>query len=517
MNFLLRLRLRARLSLGFGVMLSFLLAVALLGVWSAERLHEGLRVVYEDRMVALQELAVVNERMLRNRILVMDMIARPDADNLRSRSTEMASNTAEIDQRLKAYRRTAMDERERALAEAFEAARANYLKGGLVEIRDALHQGLAEEAQRMYGERTLPLLREAQGKLDKLIQLQVDIGAAEYAAAGETRQRMLWIVSVGVLVTLLTGVALAWAVTRSVTEPVAEATRAARRIQEGDLSTPVQSRGLDEVAELLQALQSMQQSLAGIVGTVRSNAEHVASASTQIAQGNQDLSSRTEAQASALQQTAASMEELGATVRQNADNARQGNQLAQGASAAAQHGGQVVAQVVGNMEAIAESSRKIGDIIGVIDGIAFQTNILALNAAVEAARAGEQGRGFAVVAGEVRSLAQRSAEAAREVKTLITASVERVEQGSALVDQAGASMQEIVAHIQRVTDLMGEISSASTEQDSGVQQVGEAVTQMDRSTQQNAALVEESAAAAEGLRQQADRLVQAVAVFRTAA
>jgi len=252
------------------------------------------------------------------------------------------------------------------------------------------------------------------------------------------------------------------------------------------------------------------------VASVREGAQTIETASTEIAQGNNDLSARTEQQASALEQTAASMEELSSTVKQNADNARQGNQLALSASSVAVKGGEVVGQVVETMKGINDASRKIADIIGVIDGIAFQTNILALNAAVEAARAGEQGRGFAVVASEVRSLAGRSADAAKEIKTLINTSVERVEQGTSLVDQAGATMTEVVSSIRRVTDIMGEISAASTEQSAGVAQVGEAVTQMDQATQQNAALVEQSAAAAESLKSQAQQLVQAVAVFKLA-
>jgi methyl-accepting chemotaxis protein len=258
----------------------------------------------------------------------------------------------------------------------------------------------------------------------------------------------------------------------------------------------------------------MQAALAQVVSSVRQNSESVATASAQIAQGNQDLSGRTEQQASALQQTAATMEELGTTVRNNADSAKQANQQAQGASSVAAQGGDVVGKVVATMQGINDSSRKIGDIISVIDGIAFQTNILALNAAVEAARAGEQGRGFAVVAGEVRTLAQRSAEAAKEIKTLIGRSVEQVDQGTLLVDQAGKTMGEIVDSIQRVSDIVAAITAASVEQSSGVHQVGQAVTQMDLATQQNAALVEESAAAAESLRTQAQQLVQAVAVFK---
>jgi len=307
-----------------------------------------------------------------------------------------------------------------------------------------------------------------------------------------------------------------WTVARGTTQAVQSAARMAEAVARGDLTVAVHPAGKDEVAQLVRALGKMNASLCGVVHTVRQNAESVATASAQIAQGNLDLSGGTEQQASALQQTAASMEQLGSTVRQNADNARQANQLAQNASSVAVQGGEVVAQVVGTMQGINDSSRKIADIISVIDGIAFQTNILALNAAVEAARAGEQGRGFAVVASEVRSLARRSAEAAKEIKSLITTSVERVEQGTALVDSAGTTMNEVVAAIRRVTDIMGEISAASSEQNSGVAQVGQAVTQLDQATQQNAALVEESAAAAESLKAQASQLVQAVAVFKLA-
>ncbi|MHB8950122.1 MAG: methyl-accepting chemotaxis protein [Rhodoferax sp.] len=286
-----------------------------------------------------------------------------------------------------------------------------------------------------------------------------------------------------------------------------------QRIAEGDLAVAIALKH-PEHASLLGAIASLRDKFAVIVSEVRQGSESVATASAEIAQGNHDLSARTESQASALEETAASMEQLSATVKQNADSARQANQLALNASTVAAQGGAVVAQVVDTMKGINDSSRRIADIIGVIDGIAFQTNILALNAAVEAARAGEQGRGFAVVASEVRSLAGRSAEAAKEIKTLINASVEQVEQGTALVDKAGSTMTEVVSSIRRVTDIMGEISAASSEQSLGVSQVGEAVTQMDQATQQNAALVEEMAAAASSLQSQAQDLVQVVAVFK---
>ena len=296
-----------------------------------------------------------------------------------------------------------------------------------------------------------------------------------------------------------------------------QADRTATAIANGDLTEEITAHGgQDEIAHLLRQMRQMQGHLRNVITQVSQGADAIASAAAQVASGTLDLSQRTEQQASSLEQTASATEELNSTVRQNADNARLANDMAETASSVAARGGEVVSQVVHTMDNINTSSRKIVDIIGVIDGIAFQTNILALNAAVEAARAGEQGRGFAVVAGEVRSLAQRSAEAAKEIKALITNSVQRVEQGTQLVDKAGETMTEVVNAIRRVTDIMGEISAASSEQSAGVSQVGEAITQMDHATQQNAALVEESAAAADSLKTQAAQLVHAVAVFRIA-
>jgi methyl-accepting chemotaxis protein-1 (serine sensor receptor) len=319
---------------------------------------------------------------------------------------------------------------------------------------------------------------------------------------------------VTLFVIIVIGLGLIWLIPGSVIVPVNEAVSIAQSIADGDLTHVVQVNRKDELGKLLTSLETMRAKLSGVVANVRGGSEGVATASAEIAQGNNDLSARTEQQASALEETAASMEELNSTVKQNADAARQANQLASKASEVAIQGGEVVGQVVATMKGINEASRKISDIISVIDGIAFQTNILALNAAVEAARAGEQGRGFAVVASEVRSLAGRSAEAAREIKTLINTSVERVEQGTVLVDKAGGTMTEVVTSIRRVTDIMGEISAASDEQAAGVAQVGEAVQSMDQVTQQNAALVEQMAAAASSLKGQAQELVQVVATFK---
>jgi methyl-accepting chemotaxis protein len=349
--------------------------------------------------------------------------------------------------------------------------------------------------------------------LDDMIKLQDDHMDASAKNAHDAVASMKLMLMIAMAFALVAAVLMALWIIRAITGPINQAVGIARAVADGDLSQQFEASGNNETALLLMALKDMQTSLSSVVANVRQGSEGVATASAEIASGNHDLSARTESQASALEQTAASMEQLSATVKQNADSARQANQLAASASTVAVKGGAVVAQVVDTMRGINDASRKIADIISVIDGIAFQTNILALNAAVEAARAGEQGRGFAVVASEVRSLAGRSAEAAKEIKSLINASVERVEQGTALVDQAGITMTEVVSSIKRVTDLMGEISAASNEQSLGVSQVGEAVMQMDQVTQQNAALVEEMAAAASGLQSQAQDLVKVVAVF----
>ena len=343
---------------------------------------------------------------------------------------------------------------------------------------------------------------DAMQMMDRVLQERAD-----------ATQRAMLLVLLMLLLGLGGGAALSVFFVRSITGPVGDAVRVARAVADGNLAIEVPVLGSNELGQLMAALSDMREHLEQVVTAVMHGSESVATASAEIAQGNNDLSDRTEQQASALEQTAASMEQLGSTVNQNADSARQANQLAQSASTVAVRGGDVVGQVVNTMRDINNSSRKIADIISVIDGIAFQTNILALNAAVEAARAGEQGRGFAVVASEVRLLAGRSAEAAREIKALITASVERVEHGSTLVDHAGATMTEVVDAIKRVTDIMGEISSASSEQSLGVAEIGEAVGQMDQVTQQNAALVEQMAAAASSLKSQAQDLLATVAVF----
>ncbi len=361
---------------------------------------------------------------------------------------------------------------------------------------------------------SMDAFRGAQAEFDKAERTLL---VSRTAAAQDLRSFNQVSTVVGTLLALALGVALGLWVTRSILRQLGGepdyAAEVAREIAAGNLAVDVNVRSGDD-SSLIAGMRTMRDGLARVVGQVRQGSESVYTASVEIAGGNADLSQRTEEQASALQQTAATMEELGSTVRNNADNAQQANQLAKGAATVAQQGGAVVGQVVETMQGISDSSRKIGDIIGVIDGIAFQTNILALNAAVEAARAGEQGRGFAVVAGEVRTLAQRSAEAAKEIKALIGRNVEQVEQGTELVSQAGKTMDEVVGSIRRVSNIVSEIAAATVEQSNGVQQVGDAVGQMDQVTQQNAALVEESAAAAESLKSQAQQMVQAVAFFK---
>ncbi|MDA8455363.1 methyl-accepting chemotaxis protein [Acidovorax sp. GBBC 3334] len=394
-------------------------------------------------------------------------------------------------QKLESEFKPIADRNVRLIAEGRKDEAFDVLVGETIPMRNRLLAWLAAERERQTG-----LLRSELSGIEK--------------EAVKTRTQLLLLVAVIALGLL----AFSWYIANVLRHRVDASRAVAERVRDGDLTVQVVDDARDEFSPLLATLQDMQQSLSTVVSTVRQGSDSVATASAEIAQGNNDLSSRTEHQASALAETAASMDQLGATVRQNADNAQQASQLAQGASSVATQGGEVVAEVVRTMRGIDDSSKKIAEIIGVIDGIAFQTNILALNAAVEAARAGEQGRGFAVVAGEVRNLAQRSAEAAKEIKGLITASVERVKQGSDLVDKAGTTMTEVVESIRRVTDIVAEISVASREQSAGVGQVGDAITQMDQVTQQNAALVEESAAAANALRSQADQLVAAVAVFR---
>jgi methyl-accepting chemotaxis protein len=442
------------------------------------------------------------------------MASHADEAGVRKAAGEEAKTFQAVNDALDVYAATRLSAEEAAaLAQLREQVRR------YAEVRPTWFtlriEGKDEEAKAFRSANTTPVGAALVKALTAQIDLQSQAAAQVHQRLDAAAATVRWLVIGTCLLALVAAAGLARWIVQVLTGPVAQATSVAHAIAQGRLTNHI-PHDKGPMGHLMAALRDMQASLAATVSAVRANAEHVATAGTQIAQGNNDLSARTELQASALQQTASSMEQLGATVQQNASNAQQANQLAQGACSVAARGGDVVSQVVDTMKGINTSSKKIADIIGVIDGIAFQTNILALNAAVEAARAGEQGRGFAVVAGEVRMLAQRSAEAAREIKRLINDSVERVAQGSSLADQAGATMQDVVDAIRRVTDIMGEISIASAEQSDGVAQVGAAVSRMDETTQQNASLVEQSAAAAESLKSQAQHLVQAVAVFQLA-
>ncbi|MEO3711479.1 methyl-accepting chemotaxis protein [Roseateles flavus] len=514
-----KLKVSTRLNLLAGVLglLLFLVgAIALLGL---ERSNEALRTVYEDSTVPMGQLGEINALILHNRVAINAVLVTPTDDVVKTQTADIEANIAKAGKLWDVYMATSLSPEEAKLAKDFAEKRKAFVAEALLPIVAAQRAGDFQGAHDLVATKLRSMAAPLESSLAALIQLQIDVAKKKFED-GESRYHFIRSISIGMVVGgLLFAIVFATMVVRSFSRQLGGepgyAARIAQQVAAGELSVPITVRAGD-TASLMAQLKAMQDSLADVVSKVRSNAESVATASAQIAQGNQDLSSRTEEQASALQQTAASMDQLGSTISQNADNARQANQLALGASTVAVKGGEVVGRVVETMKGINDSSKKIADIIGVIDGIAFQTNILALNAAVEAARAGEQGRGFAVVAGEVRNLAQRSAEAAKEIKSLITASVERVEQGSVLVDEAGTTMTEIVNSIRRVTDIMGEISSASAEQSSGVAQIGGAVSQMDQATQQNAALVEESAAAAESLKAQANGLVEAVAVFKLA-
>ncbi|MDP4078397.1 methyl-accepting chemotaxis protein [Acidovorax sp. A1169] len=510
-----KMKIATRLTVAFAAMVLLLIALGAISLLRSAHQSEELHDVVDTRIPITKSLGIladgVNTQAIQFRNLVLfnsEPIAKSAMDQIAAARAATAEQYKLLDTLISSPKG------EEILARMLKG-RAEFIKYG-DEFLALAQKGQKDEAIKLLEEKLRPVQLDYQKTLREQVDFQAQLtteAGKEADAAASALQRDVLIAGVAAIAV---AIFLAFAIIRSITRPLAQAVQAADRVAAGDLSGDIVVQSQDETGQLLSALQRMQQSLVATVTTVRSNSESVASASAQIASGNNDLSARTEQQASALEETAASMEELGSTVRQNADNARQANQLALSASTVAVQGGDVVAEVVETMKGINASSSKIADIISVIDGIAFQTNILALNAAVEAARAGEQGRGFAVVASEVRSLAGRSAEAAKEIKGLITASVERVEQGTQLVDKAGATMTEVVAAIRRVTDIMGEISAASSEQSAGVGQVGEAVTQMDQATQQNAALVEEMAAAASSLNSQAGELVNAVAVFRLA-
>ncbi|WP_338847523.1 methyl-accepting chemotaxis protein [Massilia sp. W12] len=496
-----------------GFMSLLLVMIGGLGLYGQSSANDALKSVYDERTVAIGKLDNM-VRALLNLQLAAAYAVGADQDMIKTSLSDIKKYQDEAEKTWAQIAARPMNAKEKELGQRFTAHRERFYNEGLKPAVAALTNDYAQQAMDLIRGPMKTLFAPLIQDVNQMIELQLQAAQQEYTQS-QSRYEVVRNIS---LLSITLGVALAgvlgWLLVNGITRPLAQAARLAESVAAGDLSHEIEVDSDNEMGKLLTGLKHMNDSLVKIVSEVRQGTDSMAQSSSEIARGNMDLSQRTEAQAGSLEETSSSMEELTATVKQNADNARQANQLAASASDVAVRGGSVFSHVVDTMNSISDSSKKIVDIIAVIDGIAFQTNILALNAAVEAARAGEQGRGFAVVAGEVRSLAQRSAAAAKEIKGLINDSVEKVETGSRLVHESRATMDEIVASVRRVTDIMGEISAASQEQTAGIEQISDAVLEMDEATQQNAALVEQAAAAAQALQEQSDRLARLVSVFK---
>lgn len=510
------IKISTRLVFGFATMATLIALVGAAALLKVRHIAEEFDSVQDEDYPRIVTAFTIKGEVNDIARAVRNFFIMTEPADIKSQLEEVLASDKAIASHFEALEKSASTVEGKAKLAEVQKARAAY-RVPRDRILELVNTGKLDEAKPVLLKDMRPLQLTYMQKLDELIKLQDEMLQKSGSEVDDAAAATVVIVASLVVLSMLMGGLMAFWIIRSITGPLNRAVKATSEVAKGNLAFEIPHEGKSETGQLLDALSQMKQQLATIVKGVRLNAESVATASTQISQGNLDLSGRTEEQASALEQTAASMEQLSSTVKQNADNASQANQLARSASEIAAKGGEAVSGVVRTMRGIEDSSKRIGEIIQVIDGIAFQTNILALNAAVEAARAGEQGRGFAVVASEVRSLAHRSADAAKQIKNLIEESVNRVSEGSSLVDSAGATMAGVVESIKRVTDIMGEISSASREQSAGVEQVSDAVTQMDQVTQQNAALVEESAAAAESLMQQAGRLLSEISFFKLSA
>jgi X-X-X-Leu-X-X-Gly heptad repeat protein len=508
-----RLKIGTRLAVGFGGIMILMVGVALgtlyLDKVNRDRLAATIAEASAKEQLAIEMkgLALELSSALRNLVLLPELKAL-GLEHDRIQALQVALDVAR-----ERISRLELGANERQVVAAVSRIDAEF-EAPIAQAYDlATHFRTEDVGNLMLG--TLdPLLQKQLGELDTLIQQQRGAYQEAMSSALQKSDRLMAITLAIIVGVLLAAAAFAWTLTRSITGPIGQSVQVARRVAAGDLTSRVEVTGRDEAAELLGALRAMNEGLGGMVSQIRTGAESIAVGAGQVASGNQQLSSRTEEHASSLEETASTLEEFTTTVRQNAEHAREASALAGTASATAERGGEVVSRVVSTMQEVTDSSRRISDIIGVIDGISFQTNILALNAAVEAARAGEQGRGFAVVASEVRSLAQRSAASAKEIRGLIESSVSRVEAGARLVDQAGKTMDELVASVRKVAEIMNEIAAASHQQSSGIEQINRAITQMDTVVQMNASLVEEATAAATSMAGQANGLAQAVAQFR---
>ena len=514
-----RLTIKSRLVFVIGLLSFLLVAIGGLGIYGLHANNQAIVQLHKriDRIVEVEQIIgmVTANQLLVAAAVSGQLIAFPESIDLtQQRVDQVKKNLQAIHERLEGFVAATQDPEEHTLAKSLNEKRLTYRSEGVLPAIAAIEEQDFQRAAEVLQGPMSKAFQPFRAALQDLMDYQQDRAQAEQTAATQAYALIRTVTLVASLVGVALAIAIGILLVRAITRPLNEAVRVAGGVAAGDLTQRIEVLSQDETGQLMQAMKSMNDNLLSIVGQVRAGTEAIGVASREIATGNADLSSRTESQASSLEETASSMEELTGTVKQNAENARQANQLVASTVEIAAKGGSVVSEVVETMSSIKESSKKIADIIGVIDGIAFQTNILALNAAVEAARAGEQGRGFAVVASEVRSLAQRSAGAAKEIKALIEDSVDKVETGDRLVDEAGRTMGEIVTSVKRVTDIMSEIAAASHEQSAGIEQVNQAVGQMDEMTQQNAALVEEAAAAAESLREQAGKLAEAVSVFR---